>query len=135
MTDAGLTPELAALTAAAVVQFATVIAAQRALERDVGHDANLGTREGVEDRLSPRTQRLRRASANFTENIGPFIIAVLVVVLAGKTSALTATLAWVFVAARALYVPAYALGWVPWRSFIWFAGFLATAALLVIGVV
>ena len=134
MTDAGLTPELAALTAAAVVQFATVIAAQRALERDVGHEANLGTREGVEDRLSPRTQRLRRASANFTENIGPFIIAVLVVVLAGKTSALTGTLAWVFVAARALYVPAYALGWVPWRSFIWFAGFLATAALLVIGV-
>lgn len=134
MTDAGLTPELAALTAAAVVQFATVIAAQRALERDVGHEANLGTREGVEDRLSPRTQRLRRASANFTENIGPFLIAVLVVVLAGKTSALTATLAWVFVAARALYVPAYALGWVPWRSFIWFAGFLATAALLVIGV-
>lgn len=134
MTDAGLTPELAALTAAAVVQFVTVIAAQRALERDVGHEANLGTREGVEDRLSPRTQRLRRASANFTENLGPFIIAVVVVVLAGKTSALTATLAWVFVAARALYVPAYALGWVPWRSFIWFAGFLATAALLVIGV-
>lgn len=134
MTDGAMTPELAALTAAAVVHFATIFAAQRALERDVGHDANLGTREGVEDRLSRRTQRLRRASTNFTENLGPFIIAVVVVVLAGKTSALTATLAWVFVAARALYVPAYALGWVPWRSFIWFAGFLATAALLVMGV-
>ena len=133
MTDAGLTPELAALTAAAVVQFATVIAAQRALERDVGHDANLGTREGVEDRLSPRTQRLRRASANFTENIGPFIIAVVVVVLADKTSALTAVLAWGFVAARVLYVPAYALEWVPGRSLIWLAGMLCTAGLLVLG--
>lgn len=134
MTDAALTPELAALAAAAVVHFATIIAAQRALERDVGHEGNLGTREGIEDRLSPRSQRLRRATANFTENIGPFIIAVVVVVLAGKSSVLTATLAWVFVAARALYVPAYALGWVPWRSYIWFAGFVATVALLALGV-
>lgn len=129
-----MTPELLALSATAFVQFATVVIAQRGLERDVGHDGNLGTREGIEDRLSPRTQRLRRASANFTENIGPFLIAVLVVVLADKTSLLTAVLAWVFVAARIFYVPAYARGWVPWRSYIWFTGFLATVALLVIGV-
>ena len=129
-----MTPTLAALVALVVVHFATILVAQASLNRDVGPKANAGTREGIEDRLSPVTQRLRRATANFTENLGPFLIAVLVVHLAGKTSALTAGLAWAYVAARALYVPAYALGWVPWRSLIWTAGALATVALLLVGV-
>ena len=130
-----MTPELTALSAAALVHFATVMVAQRFLSRDIGADGNLGSRDDIEDRLSPATRRLRRATANFTENIGPFIIAVLVVVLAGKSSALTATCAWVFVGARILYVPAYALAWVPWRSVIWSVGFVATLILLIVGVV
>lgn len=130
-----MAPELLALTATAFVHFGTVFVAQRVLTRDAGRRANLGTREGIEDRLSPLAQRLRRASANFTENVGPFIIAVVVLVLAGKTSALTAALAWIYVGARVLYVPAYALGWVPWRSVIWMAGLVATLALLVLGLV
>ena len=130
-----MTPELAALSATALIHFATIFTAQRFLTRDVGNAGNWGTREGLEDDLSPITLRLRRATANFTENVGPFIIAVLVVVLAGKTSTATATLAWVFVAARALYVPAYALCWVPWRTVIWAIGALATVALLVLGLI
>ena len=130
-----MTPELAALSATALIHFATVVAAQRCLTRDVGTSGNVGTREGVEDQLSTTTLRLRRATANFTENIGPFIIAVLVVVLAGKTSTVTAVLAWLFVLTRALYVPAYGLAWVPWRSVIWSVGALATVALLVLGLI
>ncbi|PTX04632.1 MAPEG family protein [Pararhodobacter aggregans] len=130
-----MSPELAALSALALVHFATIFVAQRFLTRDIGRDGNAGTRENLDDRLSPVSLRLRRATANFTENVGPFIIAVLVVVLAGKTSTLTAVLAWAYVAARVLYVPAYALAWVPWRSVIWFAGFVATLALLVLGLI
>ena len=130
-----MSPELAALSAVALVHFATIFVAQRFLTRDIGREGNAGTRENLDDRLSPISLRLRRANANFTENVGPFIIAVLVVVLAGKTSTLTAALAWVYVAVRILYVPAYALAWVPWRSVIWFAGFLATLALLVLGLI
>lgn len=130
-----MSPELAALSAVALVHFATIFVAQRFLTRDIGRDGNAGTRENLDDRLSPITLRLRRATANFTENVGPFIIAVLVVVLAGKTSTWTAALAWTYVAARVLYVPAYALAWVPWRSVIWFAGFVATLALLVLGLI
>ncbi len=33
--------------------------------------------------------------------------------------------------ARVLYVPAYAFGWVPWRSLIWAVGLVATLLLLV----
>ncbi|MFN4100005.1 MAG: MAPEG family protein [Pararhodobacter sp.] len=130
-----MNPELAALATVALVHFATVFTAQRFLTRDIGKDGNTGTREGMEDKLSTVTLRLRRATANFTENIGPFIIAVLVVVLAGKTSTATAVLAWVFVAVRVIYVPAYAFAWVPWRSLIWVIGAGATLALLILGLI
>jgi uncharacterized MAPEG superfamily protein len=30
-----------------------------------------------------------------------------------------------------LYVPAYAFGWNPWRSVIWFVAFLVTLAMIV----
>ena len=52
------------------------------------------------------------------------------ITLADQGSAFTAACAWVYLAARVLYVPAYLLGWVPWRSLIWAVGFLATMALL-----
>ena len=44
-----------------------------------------------------------------------------------------AALAWGYVAARILYVPAYARAWVPGRSLIWMAGFLCTLGLLALG--
>mgnify|MGYP001617243719 CR=1 FL=1 len=128
-----MTPELAALSATAILHFVTIFVSQRFLTRDVGRAGNMGTRENLEAQLSPLTLRLRRATANFVENIGPFIIAVVVVVLSDKTSVLTAALAWGFVAARVLYVPAYALEWVPGRSLIWLAGMICTTGLLVLG--
>lgn len=130
-----MTPELAALSTLALVHFATIFVAQRYLTRDIGRDGNMGTRENLDAQLAPITLRLRRASANFTENVGPFIIAVAVVVLAQKTSTATALLAWAYVAARILYVPAYALGWQPWRSLIWMVGAIATLALLILGLI
>ena len=130
-----MTPELAALSALALLHFATIFIAQRFLTRDIGTEGNTGTRENLDAQLAPVTLRLRRATANFTENVGPFIIAIVVVVLAGKTSTATAVLAWVYVAARVLYVPAYALAWVPWRTLIFGVGMLSTLALLVLGLI
>lgn len=130
-----MTAELAALSTIGLLHFAGIFIAQRFLTRDIGTDGNMGTRENLDARLSPISLRLRRANANLLENLGPFIIAVLVVVLAGKTSALTAGLAWVFVGARVLYYPAYAFGWVPWRSLIWSVGAVATLALLILGLI
>ena len=130
-----MTPELAALSALGFLHFVTIFVSQRFLTRDIGRAGNMGTRENLEAQLSPLTLRLRRATANFVENIGPFTLAILVVILADKTSMLTAALAWGFVAARALYVPAYALEWVPGRSLIWLAGTLCTLGLLILGIV
>ena len=51
--------------------------------------------------------------------------------LASSNSAsATAACAWAYLAARVLYVPAYALGWSPGRSIIFGVGFLATMVMI-----
>ena len=37
---------------------------------------------------------------------------------------------WLYLAARVLYIPAYAFGWAPWRSYLWALGLLATVIML-----
>ena len=56
-----MSPELAALAATAFIQLAAVVWSQRALEADIGHDGNTGTREHLDERLSEHSKRLRRA--------------------------------------------------------------------------
>ncbi len=80
--------------------------------------------------LKGRTARLQRAFANHMEGLILFTIAVVVVVLGQASSPLTRGAAAVYLTARVLYVPAYALG-LPWqRSAIWGVGFFATLAML-----
>ena len=125
-----MTPELAALAATAFIHRAAVGWSQKCLTDDIGSDGNASPRDG-DLNLSTLTSRLRRALANHTENIGPFIIAVLLVELTDANSWFTALAAWVFVIARAIYLPAYAFGWVPWRSLIYTVGLVATFAMIV----
>lgn len=92
----------------------------------------LGTRDegDLEKRLSPRTARLYRALENHFEALILFTLAVAVVTLSDRASGFTAACAWIYLAARVLYVPAYAFGLVPWRSVVWAIGFLATLAMI-----
>jgi uncharacterized MAPEG superfamily protein len=60
-----------------------------------------------------------------------FTIATVVVTLGNQSTGFTAACAWVYLAARCLYIPAYAFGWRPWRSAIWGIGFFATVAMIV----
>ena len=82
--------------------------------------------------VAPLTGRLGRAMDNHFEGLILFGIAVLVVALSGAGTALTAACAWAYLAARVLYVPAYALGWRPWRSVIWMVGFGATMLMVLL---
>ncbi|WP_376874784.1 MAPEG family protein [Albirhodobacter sp. R86504] len=126
-----MTPELAALAATALIHVVLVGWSQRSLEADIGHDGNVGTRENLDAQLSEKTKRLRRALANHTENIGLFVLAVVLVQFTASNSLFTALCAWIYVIARALYVPAYAFSWVPWRTRIFAIGFLATLAMII----
>jgi uncharacterized MAPEG superfamily protein len=67
---------------------------------------------------------------NHFEALILFTIAVVVVTLGAQSTPFTAACAWIYLVARVLYVPAYAFGWVPWRSLIWFVGFAATLAMI-----
>lgn len=124
-----MTPELTALALAAILQAGQIALAGAAMNRDVGTAWNAGPRDS-QPQFSPMTGRLRRAVDNHFEGLVFFTIAVTVVTLSGTGGPFTAACAFAYLAARILYVPAYALGWSPWRSAIWGAGFLATMAMI-----
>lgn len=125
-----MTPELTVLALAGLLQAAQIALYSVLANRVVPPGYALGPRD--EPRSLPgRAGRAQRAMANHFEGLILFGIAVTVVTLGGRASALTAACAWVYLAARVLYVPAYLYGWVPWRSVVWAAGFVATLVMLI----
>ncbi len=127
-----MTPELTALALAGLLQVVQYALMSVPANLELGTRVTLGPRDDpdLRDRLSPRTARLYRALDNHFEGLILFTLAVVVVTLGGKASGFTAACAWLYLAARVLYVPAYALGLNPWRSLIWLAGFAATVLML-----
>jgi uncharacterized MAPEG superfamily protein len=124
-----MTPELTVLVLAALLQFAQIAVAAAVMNRDVGVDYNASPRD-EKVTFSPLTGRLRRAVDNHFEALALFTVAVVALSVSGKGGALTGACAWVYLAARVLYVPAYAFGWSPWRSAIFGVGALATLVML-----
>lgn len=74
--------------------------------------------------------RLQRAMNNHFEGLMLFTIAVVVVVLGSASSPLTINCAWTYLAARVLYVPAYAFAIPYMRSLVWAVAFIATLVML-----
>ena len=127
-----MAPELTALTLAALVQVAQFTLFAVPANKDLTVDYTLSPRDTAPPRpLSKITARLGRALNNHFEALALFTIAVVVVTLGEKSSPLTVACGWAYLAARILYVPAYAFGWQPWRSLIWSVGLLATTVMLV----
>lgn len=126
-----MSPELTALALAAFLQAAQIMLAGASMSRDAGQDYNVGPRD-TEPELSVLTGRLRRAVANHFEALTLFTIAVTVVTLSGAAGTVTAVCAWIYLAARILYVPAYAFGWTPWRSVFFGVGATATMVLILV---
>jgi uncharacterized MAPEG superfamily protein len=128
-----MTPELTALTLAALLQCVQFVLVSLAANLEVGTRVTLSPRDGTDLRsmVSPRTGRLIRALDNHFEGLILFTIACVAVTLADKSTAFTAACAYAYLAARVLYVPAYWYGLVPWRSVIWMAGWGATVLMLI----
>jgi uncharacterized MAPEG superfamily protein len=127
-----MTPELTTLTLATLLQFVqfALYAVPANLELGTGYTMSARDREPSRE-MSQRTARLGRAFDNHFQGLLLFAIAALVIHTTGQSSSFTAACAWIYLIARIAYVPAYILGWNPARSFIWFAGFLATAFMLI----
>ncbi|WP_417516502.1 MAPEG family protein [Minwuia sp.] len=121
--------ELVALAIAGllwVVHFALVAVAAH---RQFGKKYLYGPRD-EQKQPTGTTGRLFRALNNYNEGLLVFAVAVGVTVMAGKTGDISAWCAGIFLGARVLYIPAYALGWSPWRSYIWTVGLLACVVML-----
>ena len=124
-----MTPELTVLALAGLLQAIQFAAFSITANLQVGPKVAMGPRDNVPT-LKGTAGRLQRALNNHFEGLILFTLAVVVVTLGGQSSGVTASCAWIFLAARILYVPAYVLGWVPWRSAIWAVGFAATMLMI-----
>ena len=127
-----MTPELTALTLAALLQVGQVVLFATPANVELGVRYTSSPRDKPLPRpLSKTTARLQRALNNHYEALTLFTIAVLVVTVGNQSSAVTVACGWIYLASRIAYIPAYALGLTPWRSAIWGLGFLATIVMLV----
>ncbi|MFZ5964040.1 MAPEG family protein [Thalassococcus sp. BH17M4-6] len=127
-----MTPELTALTLAALLQVVQFVTFAIPANRELGMGYTSSARDRPPSReMSDGTGRLQRAMNNHFEGLILFSIAVLVITFSDQGSLLTAVCALAYLGARVLYIPAYYFGWRPWRSFIWFVGFGATVIMLV----
>ena len=124
-----MTPELTALTLAALLQAVQFRAYSVSANHQVGPKTALGPRD-TPVQLTGTAGRLQRAMNNHFEGLILFTIACVVITLSDQSTAYTANCGWIYLVARVLYVPAYAFGLSPWRSLIWAVGFLATVAML-----
>lgn len=122
-------PELTVLGLAAILQALQIAVAAWSMHRDGLDKWNAGPRD-TDPQFSPLTGRLRRAVDNHFEALCFFTIAVVLVQFTQSNGTLTAGCAWLYLAARALYVPAYAFGWSPWRSVIFGLGFMTTLVMI-----
>ncbi len=125
-----MTPELFVLALALLLQVVQYMLLSVTANLQLGPRYTTSPRDEHKP-LSGIPARLNRALQNHFEALALFTPAVLVVTLAGQSGGFTAACAWAYLAARILYIPAYAFGWVPGRSIIWGVGFFATIAMLV----
>lgn len=132
-----MTTELTVLTFAALLQVIQFLLVSVPANMELSPGKLLSPRDPgrlgkpIEQQVSLQTSRLFRAFNNHFEALAFFTISVVVITLSDQSSATTQTCAWIYLAARILYIPAYAFGWVPWRSLIWFVGFAATVTMLI----
>lgn len=124
-----MTPELTALTLAGLLQAAQFSLYSVLANLQVGVKTAMGPRDDL-PKITGKAGRAQRAMNNHFEGLILFTLAVVVVTLGDKTTLFSAICAYTYLIARILYVPAYHFGLSPWRSLIWFVGFLATLLML-----
>lgn len=127
-----MTPELTALALAGLLQAVQFIlfAVPANIELTPGYTSSARDKPPSRQ-MSAVTGRLQRALNNHFEGLILFTLAVAVVTLGDQSTTTTQTAAYTYLAARILYIPAYAFGWRPWRSVIWAIGFFATLTMIV----
>jgi uncharacterized MAPEG superfamily protein len=127
-----MTPELTVLALAGLLQVIQYVAFAIPANVELGTGYTSSPRDYPPSRqLSTRTGRLQRAMNNHFEALILFTLAVVVVTIGDQSTTATQYAAWAYLGARVVYIPAYVLGWRPWRSAIWGVGFFSTVVMLI----
>src|SRR4051794_9412236 len=114
----------------AVLLVIHILIATQLKTREYGTKWNVGARDEAVPAPSPITGRLTRAQANFEETFPIAIVALLGVVLANKTSATTALGGWLWLGARAVYLPLYWAGIPVIRTLTWMVSIVGLALVI-----
>ena len=99
--------EILVLAWGAILLLVHIFAAGHLKTSQYGVDWNTGARDESLPPLGKHAGRLVRAQANLLETFPIAVAALLGVVLAGRTSSVTAIGAWIWLGARVVYLPLY----------------------------
>lgn len=102
--------EIKILAFGALLLFVHIFVATRFKTNQYGRAWNVGARDEELPPPNVMTGRSARAQANFAETFPIAIVALLGVVLAERTSELTAIGGWLWLGARVVYLPLYLSG-------------------------
>lgn len=126
-----MTTELAVLAWGCVLALVHIFAAVRVKTRQYGTRWNMGARDEELPPPQPIVGRLARAQANFFETFPIVAAAILIVTVAGIEDRWTAIGAIVWLAARIVYLPLYALGIPKVRTLVFLISVAGIAMVLV----
>jgi len=122
--------ELKIVALGAVLLFVHIFTATRFKTAQYGRKWNVGARDEALPEPNPISGRTMRAQANFLETFPIAIVALLGVVIAGKTSQWTAIGGWIWLGARVVYLPLYAAGVPVIRTVVWTIGMVGLAMVI-----
>lgn len=114
-----------------VVLLLVQIALQAATAADLGPQYLFSPRDEGRQTASLVSRRLKRALDNLLESYPAFIALALALAVTGKAGGIGATGAWLYLAARVVYVALYAMGVPVVRTFVWAASIVGLVLMLV----
>ena len=122
--------EILVLAWGSVLLLAHIFLAVHVKTKQYGADWNMGPRDADMPPLGKIAARLERARDNFLETFPIAVVALLGVVLAGRTSEWTMLGGWLWLAARAVYLPLYWVGVKVWRTIAFMVSMVGLAMVL-----
>jgi uncharacterized MAPEG superfamily protein len=122
--------ELTILALGAILLFVHIVAAGQVKTAQYGRKWNMGARDEAVAPPNALTGRTMRAQANFQETLPIAIVALLVVVIAHRTSQWTAIGGWIWLGARVAYLPIYAAGVPMVRTVVYLVSIVGLAIVL-----
>lgn len=125
-----MTIELTVLAWGAILGLVHIFAAGHVKTRQYGAKWNMGARDEALSDPEPIVGRMMRAQANYFETFPIVVAAIAIISIAGLESPLTTAGALLWLAARVIYLPLYALGVPVLRSIVFLTSLAGILMLL-----